>query len=82
MTVAISAVLVAIAANALTGSRKVARVTGRPGSSSSASSRRGPTRSARGASQGYYIGQNGAGAGGPDANTAFVFWKLNPPTRW
>lgn len=78
VAVAISAILVAMAANALTGSRKVARVAGE---ARLIVQRLQSTRTnavSQGAAQGYYIAQNGPGAAGPDANTSFVYFKLNP----
>lgn len=78
VAVAISAILVAMAANALTGSRKVARVAGE---ARLIVQRLQSTRTnavSQGAAQGYYIGQNGPGAAGADANTSFIFFKQNP----
>ena len=78
VAVAITAILVAMAANALTGSRKVARVAGE---ARLIVQRLQATRTnavSQGASQGYYVAANGPGAVGPDRNTGFIFWKQNP----
>src|SRR5262249_57045289 len=78
VAVAISAILVAMAANALTGSRKVARVAGEARLLVQRLQTARTNAVSQGASQGYYIAANGPGAVGPDANTAFVFFKQNP----
>lgn len=78
VTVAICAILVALATNALTSARKVSRVAGE---ARFILQRLQSVRTAavgQGAAQGYYFGPNGAGAAGPDANQGFVFFKLNP----
>lgn len=78
VTVAICAVLMAIAANALTSARKVARVGGEARFILQKLQSVRTSAVSQGASQGYYFGPNGPGALGPDANQSFVFWKLNP----
>ena len=78
VTVAICAVLVAMAANALSSARKVSRVGGQ---ARYILERLQSIRTAavgQGAAQGYYFGPNGPGAAGPDANQAFAFYKVNP----
>jgi prepilin-type N-terminal cleavage/methylation domain-containing protein len=80
MAVAISAILVAMAANALTGSRKVARVAGQARLLVQRLQTVRTNAVSQGAAQGYYIAQNGPGAVGPDANTGFVYFKQNPTT--
>src|SRR5512138_984071 len=78
VTVAICAVLVAIASNALSNARKVARVGGQ---ARYILERLQSVRTAavgQGAAQGYYFGPNGIAPAGPDANQAFVFYKVNP----
>ena len=77
-TVAICAVLVAIAGSALTSARKVARVGGEARFILQQLQSVRTSAVSQGAAQGYYFGPNGAGAVGPDANQSFVFWKQNP----
>jgi len=77
-TVAICAVLVAIAGSALTNARKVARVGGEARFILQQLQSVRTSAVSQGAAQGYYFGPNGAGAVGPDANQSFVFWKQNP----
>ena len=79
-TVAICAVLVAIAGSALTSARKVARVGGEARFILQQLQSVRTSAVSQGAAQGYYIAQNGPGAGGADANTAFVFYKQVPTT--
>ena len=77
-TIAICGVMVAIAASALTSARKVSRVGGEARYILQKLQSVRTSAVSQGAAQGYYFGPNGAGALGPDANQAFVFWKLNP----
>jgi prepilin-type N-terminal cleavage/methylation domain-containing protein len=77
-TVAIAAVLIAIASSALTTARKVARVGGEARFILQQLQTVRTQAVSQGAAQGYYFGPNGPGAGGADANQSFVFWKLNP----
>lgn len=78
VTVAICAVLVALATNALTAARKVSRVGGEARFILQKLQSVRTSAVSQGASQGYYFGPNGPGAAGADANQSFVFWKLNP----
>jgi prepilin-type N-terminal cleavage/methylation domain-containing protein len=76
--VAICAILLALAANSLTTARKIARVSGQ---TRLLLQRLQSVRTAavsQGAAQGYYIGQNGVAAAGPDAYQAYIFYKLDP----
>lgn len=78
VTVAIGAILIGLAANALSSARKVSRVAGE---ARFILQRLQAVRTAavgQGAAQGYFIGPNGLGAAGPDANQGFVFFKLDP----
>jgi hypothetical protein len=77
-TVAICGVMIAIAASALTSARKVSRVGGQARYILQKLQSVRTSAVSQGAAQGYYFGPNGAGALGPDANQAFVFWKVNP----
>ncbi len=77
-TVAIAAVLIAIAGSALTSARKVARVGGEARFILQQLQSVRTQAVSQGAAQGYYFGPNGPGATGGDANQSFVFWKLNP----
>ena len=79
ITVAICAVLTAIAGNALTSARRVSRVGGQARSILQALQSVRTRAVSQGAAQGYYFGPNGPGAPvGPNTNQAFVFWKQNP----
>ena len=77
-TVAIAAVLIAIAGSALTNARKVARVGGEARFILQQLQSVRTSAVSQGAAQGYYFGPNGIAPAGPDANQAFVFWKQNP----
>jgi prepilin-type N-terminal cleavage/methylation domain-containing protein len=77
-TMAIAAVLIAIAGSALTSARKVARVGGEARFILQQLQSVRTSAVSQGAAQGYYFGANGPGATGADANQSFVFWKLNP----
>jgi hypothetical protein len=77
-TVAIAAVMIAIASSALTSARKVARVGGQARFILQQLQTVRTQAVSQGAAQGYYFGPNGPGASGVDANQSFVFWKLNP----
>jgi prepilin-type N-terminal cleavage/methylation domain-containing protein len=66
VVVAISAILVAMAGNALSSARRVSRLqTARTKAVS------------QGNAQGYFVGQNGPGAGGADINRAYFYVKAN-----
>jgi len=79
ITVAICAVMVAMAASALTNARKVARVGGEARFILQQLQSVRTAAVSQGAAQGYYIGPNGPAAPAtPDTNQAFVFWKQNP----
>lgn len=78
VTVAICAILVAIASNALSNARKVARVAGEARLVLQRLQSVRTSAVGQGAAQGYYFGPNGAGAAGPDANQGFVFYMQNP----
>jgi prepilin-type N-terminal cleavage/methylation domain-containing protein len=73
VAVAICGILVAMATSALTGARKVARVAGQARLLVQRLQSVRTNAVAQGNAQGYYIGPNGPGAAGPDANQAFVF---------
>ncbi len=78
VTVAIAAVLVALAANALTESRRVARVSGQARLLVQRLQTVRTNAVSQGNAQGYAIGPNGIAAVGTDANQMFVFYKQNP----
>jgi prepilin-type N-terminal cleavage/methylation domain-containing protein len=79
ITVAICAVLIAMAGSALTSARKVSRVGGQARLILQQLQSVRTSAVSQGAAQGYYIGPNGPGAPvGVDTNTAFIFWKQNP----
>ena len=79
VTVAICAILIAMAGSALTSARKVARVGGQARFILQQLQSRRTSAVSQGAAQGYYFGPNGPGAPvGPDTNQSFVFWKQNP----
>ena len=79
VTVAICAILIAMAGSALTSARKVARVGGQARYILQQLQSVRTSAVSQGAAQGYYFGANGPGAPvGPDTNQAFVFWKQNP----
>lgn len=78
VTVAICAVMVGLAANALGSARKVSRVAGEARYILQQLQSVRTAAVGQGAAQGYYFGPNGAGAAGPDANQGFVFYKLDP----
>jgi prepilin-type N-terminal cleavage/methylation domain-containing protein len=77
-TLAIAMVLMTIAGSALTSARKVSRVGGEARFILQQLQSVRTSAVGQGAAQGYYFGPNGIAAAGPDANQAFVFWKLNP----
>ena len=79
ITVAICAVLIAMAASALTSARKVARVGGQARLILQRLQSVRTSAVGQGAAQGYYFGPNGPAAPvTPDTNQSFVFWKTNP----
>ena len=79
VTVAIVAILIAMAGSALTSARKVARVGGQARFILQQLQTVRTNAVSQGAAQGYYFGPNGPGAPvGGDTNQAFVFWKQNP----
>lgn len=79
VTVAIVAILIAMAGSALTSARKVARVGGQARFVLQQLQTVRTNAVAQGAAQGYYFGPNGPGAPvGGDTNQSFVFWKQNP----
>jgi prepilin-type N-terminal cleavage/methylation domain-containing protein len=77
VTVAICAILVAMATNAVSGARKVSRVGGQARLLVQRLQTVRTNAVGQGNAQGYYIGPNGPGAAGPDADQAFVFIKQN-----
>jgi len=79
VTVAICAVLIAMAGSALTSARKVARVGGQARFILQQLQSVRTNAVSQGAAQGVYFGANGPGAPvAPDTNQSFVFWKQNP----
>lgn len=78
VTVAIAAILVALAANALTESRRVARVSGQARLLVQRLQTVRTNAVTQGNAQGYAIGPTGVAVGGPDAHEGFVFIKQNP----
>jgi Tfp pilus assembly protein FimT len=78
ITVAICAVMVGLAATGFSSARKVSRVGGQARYILQQLQSVRTAAVGQGAAQGYYFGPNGPGAAGPDANQAFVFWKLDP----
>jgi prepilin-type N-terminal cleavage/methylation domain-containing protein len=78
ITVAICAILVAMAADALSGAQKVSRVAGE---ARFLVQRLQSVRTAavsQGQAQGYFIGPNGLNVVAPNAHQAFVFFTQNP----
>jgi len=79
VTVAIVAILIAMAGSALTSARKVARVGGQARFILQQLQTVRTNAVSQGAAQGYYFGPNGPGAPpGGDTNQSYVFWKQNP----
>ncbi len=78
VTVAIVAILVALASNALNESRRVARVNGQARLLVQRLQTVRTNAVSQGNAQGYLIGPNGIAVGGPDAHQCFVFIKQNP----
>ena len=78
VTVAIVAVLVALASNALSESRRVARVSGQARLLVQRLQTVRTNAVSQGNAQGYLIGPNGIAVGGPDAHQCYVFIKKNP----
>jgi len=78
VTVAICAILVGLAANALTSARRVSRVAGEARYILQRLQSVRTSAVGQGAAQGYYFGPNGAGAVGADANQGFIFYKQDP----
>jgi len=80
IVVAIGAILAALSASAMSSARKISRVSGEARLLVQRLQTVRANAVSQGAAQGYYIAQNGPGAGGADANTAFVFYKQVPTT--
>jgi type II secretion system protein H len=78
VTVAIVAILVALASNALNESRRVARVNGQARLLVQRLQTVRTNAVSQGNAQGYLIGPNGIAVGGPDAHQCYVFIKQNP----
>jgi prepilin-type N-terminal cleavage/methylation domain-containing protein len=78
VAVAICAILVAIAANAMAGSRKIARVSGEARFLVQRLQGVRANAVSQGNAQGYYLGPNGLNVVAPDAHQGFVFIKKNP----
>lgn len=78
VTVAIAGILVALAANALTESRRVSRVSGQARLLVQRLQTVRTNAVSQGNAQGYAIGPNGIAVSGPDAHQGFVFIKQNP----
>jgi len=78
VTVAIAAILAAMAASALGGARRVSRVSGEARLLVQRLQSARTKAVAQGNAQGYLIGPTGPGALGPDANRAYFFVKANP----
>jgi type II secretion system protein H len=78
VTVAIAGVLVALAANALTESRRVSRVSGQARLLMQRLQTARTNAVSQGTAQGYAIGPNGIAVSGTDAHQSFVFIKQNP----
>lgn len=77
VVVGISALLVAMAANALSSARRVSRVSGEARLLVQRLQSARTKAVAQGNAQGYYIGPTGPGAAGPDANRAYFYVKAN-----
>jgi prepilin-type N-terminal cleavage/methylation domain-containing protein len=79
VAVAICAVLVGIAANAMSGARRVSRVSGEARLLVQRLQSARTKAVSQGNAQGYYVGPNGPGApaGGPDTNRAYFYVKAN-----
>jgi type II secretion system protein H len=78
VTVAIAGILVALAANALTESRRVSRVSGQARLLMQRLQTVRTNAVSQGTAQGYGIGPNGIAVSGPDVHQGFVFIKQNP----
>ena len=78
VTVAIVAVLLALASNALTESRRVARVSGQARLLVQRLQTVRTNAVSQGNAQGYLIGPNGIAVSGTDAHQCYVFIKRNP----
>ena len=78
IVIAISAVLVALASNALSETRRVSRVSGQARLLVQRLQTVRTNAVSQGNAQGYAIGPNGLGVAGPDAHECFVFIKQNP----
>jgi prepilin-type N-terminal cleavage/methylation domain-containing protein len=78
VTVAIAGILVALAANALSESRRVSRVSGQARLLVQRLQTVRTNAVSQGNAQGYAIGPNGIAVGGPNAHQCFIFIKQNP----
>ena len=78
VTVAIAGILVALAANALTETRRVSRVSGQARLLVQRLQTVRTNAVSQGTAQGYAIGPNGIAVSGPDVHQGFVFIKQNP----
>jgi prepilin-type N-terminal cleavage/methylation domain-containing protein len=77
VTVAITAILVGMSVNALSGARRVSRVSGEARLLMQRLQSARTKAVSQGNAQGYYIGPTGPGAAGPDANRAYFYVKAN-----
>lgn len=80
VVVGISALLVAMAANALTSARRVSRVSGEARLLVQRLQTARTKAVAQGNAQGYHVGQTGPGAAGADINTGYFYVKGNALT--
>ena len=78
ISVAVIAILSALAAEAMTGSRKVSRVNGQARLLVQRLQTVRANAVGQGNAQGYYIGPNGMNVIAPDAHQMFTFVKTNP----
>ncbi len=78
VAVAISAVLAALAGNALSSARRVSRVSGEARLLVQRLQTARTRAVGQGNAQGYFIGPNGPGAAGPDMNRAYFYVKATP----
>ena len=77
VVVAISAILVAMAGNALSSARRVSRVSGQARLLMQRLQTARTKAVSQGNAQGYFVGQNGPGPGGADINRAYFYVKAN-----
>ena len=77
VVVAVVAIMAAMSASALTGARRVSRVSGEARRLVQRLQTARTKAVSQGNAQGYFIGPNGPGASGADANRAYFYVKAN-----